>query len=33
LFEIGTPRTGTWVDTSAMTKHQTVDLILDAIAG
>ena len=31
LFETGTPRIGTWIDSSAMTEHDTVDLILDAL--
>jgi len=31
LFETGTPRIGTWIDTSAMTEHETVDLVLDAL--
>lgn len=31
LFETGTPRIGTWIDTSAMTARETVDLILDAL--
>lgn len=33
LFETGTPRIGTWIDTSSMTEHETVDRILDAIGG
>jgi chloramphenicol 3-O-phosphotransferase len=31
LFETGTPRIGTWIDTSAMTENETADLILDAL--
>lgn len=31
VFETGTPRIGTWVDTSAMTEHETVDLIFDVL--
>ena len=31
LFETGTPRIGTWIDTSTMTEHETVDILLDAL--
>jgi len=31
LFETGTPRIGTWIDTSVLTEHETVDLVLDAL--
>ena len=33
LFETGTPRIGTWIDTSAMTEEETVDLMRKAITG
>jgi chloramphenicol 3-O-phosphotransferase len=31
LFESGTPRIGTWIDTSSMTAPETADLVFDAL--
>lgn len=31
LFETATPRVGTWIDTSAMTEHDTFTFVLEAL--